>query len=257
MMERLLAVDVGNTTIVVGVFCDEVLCNHWVIGTHPERTADEYAVLLSNLFAQKGLSLDAMDGFVLACVVPPLLRVFQEIASRYVGVDPLVVDATLDVGMRILTDNPRELGADRIANALAARECYGAPAIVIDFSTAMTFDAISAEGDYVGDAIAPGIGIAADALFRQAARLPRVELTAPPSPLGTDTISSMQSGLIYGYVGLVEGMVARFKAELGGEAKVIATGEQASIIVPHTRVVDVVDPNLTLVGLRLIYQRNR
>jgi type III pantothenate kinase len=159
--------------------------------------------------------------------------------------------------MRILTDDPRELGADRIANAVAAQRLYGTPAIVIDFGTATTFDAISAEGDYLGNAIAPGLGIAADALFRQTARLPRVELVAPPSPVGTDTVSSIQSGLIYGYVGLVEGMVARLKAELGGNPRVIATGEQCAVIGRLTPVVDTIDPNLTLAGLRILYDLNR
>jgi type III pantothenate kinase len=257
MSEQVLAIDVSNTIIALGVYCDHGLCAHWSIATHAERTADEYAILITNLFNQRGIDLAATTGCVMACVVPPLVTTFQDVARRYLDVEPLVVSARLNTGMRILTEDPRELGADRIANAVAARRLYGTPAIVIDFGTATTFDAISAEGDYLGNAIAPGLGIAADALFRQTARLPRVELIAPPSPVGTDTVSSIQSGLIYGYVGLVEGVVARLKAELGGNPHVIATGEQCGVVGKLTPVVDTIDPDLTLAGLRILYDLNR
>jgi len=256
-MNDLLAIDVGNTTITLGVYRGDELVAHWSIATRRERTADEYAVLLESLFAQQGVKLSQIEHSVLGCVVPPLLSTFQEIGERYLSERPLVVGPGIELGLRICTDNPKELGADRVANALAAKRLYGTPAIVIDFSTATTFDAVSREGDYLGDAIAPGLGIAADALFRQTAKLPRVELTAPPSPIGRNTEESIQSGLVYGYVGLVEGMVERLRQELGEDARVIATGEHAALIARHTDVIQVVDPHLTLAGLRFIYELNR
>ncbi len=255
--DHLLAIDIGNTYIVMGVCNHDEMTAHWSIATDRERTADEHAVLLMSLFERHQITFDEIGGVVISASVPPLLTTFQEVCRRYFRVTPLVVGPGVKTGMRIRTDNPREVGPDRIANALAARELYGAPAIVIDFSTATTFDAISADGDYVGDAIAPGLGIAAEALFQQTAQLPRIELTAPPRAIGTNTIHSMQSGLIYGYVGLVEGMVRRFQAELQDGARVIATGELAEVIAPHTDVIQIVDPNLTLAGLRLIYRLNR
>jgi type III pantothenate kinase len=254
--DHLLAIDIGNTNIVFGICNQEEMTVHWSIATDRERTPDEYAALLMSLFQRDEMVFQDIEGVVLAASVPPLLTTFQEVCRRYFGLTPLIVGPGVATGVRIRTDNPREVGPDRIANALAARELYGAPAIVIDFSTATTFDAISAAGDYVGDAIAPGLRIAADALFQQTARLPRIELTAPPRAIGTNTVHSMQSGLVYGYVGLVEGMVRRFQAELGDGARVIATGEHAEIIVPHTTVIQIVDADLTLAGLRLIYQLN-
>ncbi len=255
--KHLLAIDVGNTSIVFGVCNDREMIAHWRIATDRERTADEYAIVLMSLFEQANLCFDDIEGCVMAVVVPPLLTTLQDMCRRYLKLAPLIVGPGVRTGMRIRTDNPREVGPDRIANAVAARELYGTPAIVIDFSTATTFDAISAEGDYVGDAIAPGLGIAAEALFQQTAQLPRIELTAPPRAIGTNTVHSMQSGLVYGYVGLVEGMVRRFQAELDNGARVIATGEQAEVIAPHTPVIEIVDPDLTLTGLRLIYALNR
>lgn len=252
----LLAIDISNTNIVLGVFRAQELAAHWTIATNPDRTADEYFVLLSSLFAQRGLTLHAVSGVIIASVVPPLLPTFLDVSRRYLNVTPLVVGPGIKTGIRIRTDNPREVGADRIANALAAQRLYGKPAIVVDFATATTFDAISAEGDYLGTAIAPGISIAAEALFRQAARLYRVELVAPPKAIGKSTVESMQSGLVFGYVGLVEGMVERLQRELGGSARVIATGEQAHLIADLTQVIEVVDTDLTLVGLRMIYEMN-
>lgn len=255
--DHLLAIDIGNTNIVFGVCNHEEMMAHWRIATDRERTADEHAVLLMSLFERDRMTFEDIEGVVISASVPPLLTTFQEVCRRYFGVTPLVVSPGVRTGVRIRTDNPREVGPDRIANALAARELYGTPAIAIDFSTATTFDAISADGDYVGDAIAPGLRIAAEALFEQTAQLPRIELTAPPRAIGTNTVNSMQSGVVYGYVGLVEGMVRRFQAELGNGARVIATGEHAEIIAPHTDAIEIVDPNLTLAGLRLIYALNR
>lgn len=254
--DHLLAIDIGNTNIVFGVCNRQEMTAHWSIATDRERTADEYAMLLMSLFEREGMVFENIGGVAVSASVPPLLGVFQDVCRRYLGVTPLVVGPGVKTGIRIRTDNPREVGPDRIANAVAARELYGTPAIVIDFSTATTFDAISADGDYIGDAIAPGLRIAAEALFKQTAQLPRIELTAPPCAIGTNTVHSMQSGLIYGYVSLVEGMVRRFQAELQNGARVIATGELAEIIAPHTETIQAVDPNLTLAGLRLIYQLN-
>jgi len=256
MIMHLLAIDISNTHIVLGVFRGQALAAHWTIATNPDRTADEYAVVINSLFAQRGLAVKDVTGSVIANVVPPLLPTFLDVCRRYLNVTPLVVGPGIKTGIRIRTDNPREVGADRIANALAAQRLYGRPAIVVDFATATTFDAISAEGDYLGAAIAPGVSIAAEALFRQAARLYRVELTPPPRAIGKSTVESMQSGLIFGYVGLVEGMVDRLQQELGGKAHVIATGEQAHLIARLTRVIQVVDVELTLIGLRMIYELN-
>jgi type III pantothenate kinase len=189
-------------------------------------------------------------------VVPPLLPAFQELCQRYLHVTPLVVGPGIKTGVRVATDDPREVGADRIVNALAVKRLYGAPAIVIDFGTATTFDVVSAEGDYLGGAIAPGIGISAEALYRYTAKLPRIELAAPKSPIGKNTVASMQSGVILGYVCLVEGMIARFQKELGGKARVVATGGLAGVIAKETTVIEAVNPDLTLEGLRLIYEMN-
>lgn len=254
---HLLTIDIGNTNIVFGVCNRETMIGHWSIATDRERTADEYAVLLMSLLDRQAMTFDDVGDVAISASVPPLQATFQEVCRRYLDVVPLIVGPGVKTGVSIRTDNPREVGPDRIANALAAREQYGAPAVVIDFSTATTFDAVSAAGDYVGDAIAPGLRIAAEALFEQTAQLPRIEMTAPPRAIGTNTVHSMQSGLVYGYVALVEGMVRRFQAELGNGARVIATGEHADVIAPHTNVIDVVDPDLTLTGLRLIYELNR
>lgn len=255
--DHLLTIDIGNTNINFGVCNHTEMIAHWSIATDQARTADEYAMLLMSLFERKRMVFDDIAGVAISASVPPLLGTFQDVCRRYLGVTPLIVGPGVKTGVRIRTDNPREVGPDRIANALAVRELYGAPAIVIDFSTATTFDAISAEGDYVGDAIAPGIRIAAAALFEQTAQLPRIELTAPPHAIGANTVHSMQSGLVYGYVALVEGMVRRFQAELGNGACVVATGEHAEVIAPHTDTIEAVDMGLTLAGLRLIYELNQ
>ena len=252
----LLAFDIGNVHIVIGLFDGERLAGHWTIATRAERTPDEYFVLLESLFQMGGYSARDVDGVVLASVVPPLTRTFERVAEG-LSCPPVVVGPGTRSGVRLRIDNPRELGPDRIANAVATIRQYGTPAIVVDFATATTFDAIAANGDYLGVAIAPGIDIAAEALFRQTSQLLLVELTPPPSPIGRNTVQSLQSGLVYGYVGLVEGMVARLKVELGAEAMVIATGDRAEIIAPNTTCLDRIDPDLTLMGLRLIYEMNR
>ena len=253
----LLVMDVGNTNVTLGVFRGQELAASWRLRTEVHRTSDEYAVLLKSLLAGEGLSPSDISEAVLASVVPPLVAVLQESMGKHLGIRPLVVEAGIKTGVRICTDNPREVGADRICNALAAYRLYGGPAIVIDFGTATTFDVVSEGGDYLGGAIAPGIEVALEALFQHAAKLPSIEFTRPKHAIGKNTVASMQSGLIFGYVGLVEGIVRRIKRELGGRARVIATGGQAEVIVRESSMVEVVDPDLTLVGLRMIHELNR
>jgi type III pantothenate kinase len=253
----LLAIDIGNTNITLGVFEDERLRATWRLATAHERMPDEYGILLSQLLAHQRLVVEQITGVALASVVPALTGVFREVSRGYLGQDPLVVDAGVKTGVRIRYENPREVGADRVVDCAAVKAKYGGPACVVDFGTATTFDAITAEGDYLGGAIAPGIAIAAEALFARAARLYRVEIAPPPRAIGTNTVMAMQSGIFFGYVGLVEGMVARFRRELGEDMKVIATGGLAEKIARATPVIQHVDPWLTLEGLRIIYDLNR
>ncbi len=254
---RVLGIDIGNTNIVLGVYEGDELIAYWRMSTSPHRMADELAVLINAFFAHDGLSFSEIGDGIISSVVPPLLPVFEEFCSRYMGIEPLVVEPGTKTGMRILYDNPQEVGADRIVNAVAAERLYGTPLIVIDFGTATTFDVISKEGDYLGGAIAPGVTVAAEALVQRTAKLPRVELVVPARAIGTNTISSMQSGIMYGYVSLVEGMVARLREELDGEARVIATGGLAEHIAYQTPAIEAVDQNLTLEGLLLLYKLNR
>jgi len=253
----LFCVDIGNTNVVMGLYEGAVLATHWRVATDHQRMADEYGMLVLDLFERSAQQPSAVEGVIMASVVPPLTAVFDKLARRYLGREPLIVDAGIHTGVRILLDNPKEVGADRVVNVVAAYHRYGGPACVVDLGTGTTFDLISAEGDYLGGAIAPGIGIAADALFQRTAKLPRIDLVRPPSAIGKNTVQAMQSGLLLGYVGLVEGLVARFRAELGPEMKVIATGGLASLIAAETTVIDAVDPWLTLEGLRLIWEMNR
>jgi type III pantothenate kinase len=253
----LLAIDIGNTDITFGVFEGEKLRATWHMETDIHRMADEYAALLLNLMRQQGLEIANIKAIVLCSVVPPLISTFDELFQRYFHITPLVVGAGVKTGVRIRMDNPREVGADRIINAAAAHHLYGGPVIVTDLGTATSFDTVSKEGDYLGGAIAPGIMSAAEALFTRAAMLPRVELTHPKRAIGTNTIAAMQSGVIFGYVALIEGLVARIQKELKEKAKVIATGGYASLIAKETKVFDEINPDLTLIGLRLIYQMNQ
>ena len=252
----LLAIDIGNTNISLGLFEGEHLGPCWRIRTIHDKMPDEYGILLDQLFRHRDRSAEQVTGICIASVVPPLTQVFESVCSEYLGHTPLIVDAGVRTGVRIRTDNPREVGADRVVNAAAAGAFYSVPACVVDFGTSTTFDAVSEEGDYLGGAIAPGIGISAQALFERTAKLPRIELTRPPAAIGRNTAHAMQSGLLFGYVGLVEGMVARFRGELGAGMCVIGTGGLAGVIARETDVLDVVDPWLTLNGLRLIYQLN-
>ena len=253
----LFCIDIGNTNIVMGLYDGAELRRHWRISTDAHKMPDEYAVLLWNLFAQGEVALGQVTGTIIASVVPPLTGVFQEVCQALFGAPALVVDAGVKTGVRIRYENPREVGADRVANAAAVLRLYGAPACVVDFGTATTFDAISRVGDYLGGAIAPGVQVSAEALYRTTAKLPRIDVARAPSAIGRNTVQSMQSGVLYGYVGLVEGMVARFRAELGDDMHVIATGGLASLVAAETDVIQAVDPWITLKGLRFIWELNQ
>ena len=252
----LLAVDIGNTNVTLALFEGERLVADWRVTSHRERTADELAVELSQLFNLRGCDLDVVTGVVISSVVPNLNPALIEASRRYLNCEPVMVGPGVKTSVRVRYENPKDVGADRIANALAAFSKYGGPVVVIDFGTAVTYDAISAEGDYLGGAIAPGVEISLDALVSHTAMLRRVEAVAPDTVIGRNTIASIQSGLIWGFVAQVEGMVERMIAELGGKATVIATGGQAGMVAGLTHVIQAVDPLLTLEGLRLIYLQN-
>lgn len=254
----LLAVDVGNTQTQLGVFRDDKLIHQWRASTDQSRTADELALMFGEFLSLADLSFSRqITGVVLASVVPRSTQELREMTERYFGFAPVVVEPGIKTGIAILTDNPREVGADRIANAVAARELFpGQPAIVVDFGTAITVDAVSADGEYLGGAIAPGIDTAATALFQSTAQIARVELVAPLSAIGKTTVTSVQSGTVFGTAGLVDGLVERVMAELGGDARIVATGGLAAVVVEHCKRVDLVEPLLTLNGLRLIYEKN-
>ena len=259
----LLAIDVGNTNIVLGVFEGTQLTRSWRLATLRERTADEIGILVGQLFASSGLDVRAVSGIIVASVVPPLTRTVEEMVSRYFGRAPMTVDPGTNTGMPVLYTPPSDVGADRVVNGVAAYEMYGrptkSPVIIVDFGTATTFDVISAAGEYLGGVICPGIGISADALFARAARLPRVDVRKPPAIIGQTTVTSMQAGLFFGYVAMVDGIVERIRAELagGGQAACIATGGMADVLAADTSSIQHVEPDLTLQGLRLIWERSR
>jgi len=252
----LLAIDVGNSHTVVGVYNGEDLRGQWRIGTRRERTADEYALVISSLLAQASLKPDDITDAVFSSVVPPALSDLATMARRHFQVEPLLIDAGVDTGLSLRVDNPAEVGADRMVNAVAAYHKYGGPLIVVDFGTATTFDVISRQGEYLGGAICPGIMISLEALVSRAAKLPKVELVKPKAVIGKNTVANMQSGMINGYAALVDGLVAKMKAELSEEPRVIATGGLASTVASEAAAIDEVDELLTLEGLRLIYERN-
>jgi type III pantothenate kinase len=253
----LLTIDVGNTNINIGVFDGKKLKGTWKVTTAVHRMPDEYASLLLNLFERRSTDASQITDAILCSVVPTLVGVFEEVCRRYLKVSPLVVESGVKTGVRICLDNPREVGTDRVVNAVAAHQLYGGSVIVIDLGTATTFDAVSEDGDYLGGAIAPGIAIATEALFTRTAALPRVELTHPKRAVGRSTVAAMQSGIVFGYAGLIEGIVARIQQEMGGKAKVVATGGYADLLARETPVIEVVNHELTLMGLRLIYEMNK
>ncbi len=258
----LLAIDVGNSNIVLGVFDGERLTESWRLVTMRERTADELGILITHLFERSRIDLARVDGIILSSVVPPLTGTMEEMCERYFEKRPLTVDPA-NTGMPVLYHPPTDVGADRVVNGVAAYETFGRatsmPVIVVDFGTATTFDAISKAGEYLGGVICPGIGISADALFQRAARLPRVDVRKPPSVIGQTTVTSMQSGLFFGYVSLVDGIVARMRAELedGDRALCVATGGMADVLAGETTAIQRVEKDLTLQGLRMIWARKR
>jgi type III pantothenate kinase len=252
----LLAIDVGNTNTVLGIYRGAELLRHWRLQTMAERTVDEYGVLLQGLFEAASLS-PRIDGAILSCVVPPMQNTVEAVSREYLKVDPITVGPGTKTGMPILYDNPKEVGADRIVNAVAAYERTRDTTIVVDFGTATTFDYISAKGEYVGGVITPGPGISLEALYQRAAKLYRVEMAKPPRVVGRNTIHAIQSGIIYGYVAMVDGLVRRIQEENGVTARVLATGGFAQLLAPESETIEEVDEFLTLDGLRILYERNR
>ena len=254
----LFCIDIGNTNIVLGLCDGDRILRHWRIRTEREITSDEVGILIGNLFSSSKVNAETITDVIIACVVPPLLNTMVEFSRRYFRVNPLVVDSETKTGMPILYDNPKEVGADRIVNSVAAYEKYRTALVAVDFGTATTFDCVSEEGAYLGGAIAPGVLISCEALFQKASRLPRVEIFArPKSVIAKDTISSMNVGIVYGYAGLVDGIVNRIKKEMGRDLKVVATGGLAPLICEVAESIDHVEEYLTLEGLMIIFKRNR
>jgi type III pantothenate kinase len=253
----LLVIDVGNTNTVLGVFQGPQLLSQWRLTTNREQTADEYGILIRNLLSLESAQRQEISGIMIASVVPPLNPVLAEMAEKYFRLKPSFLGPGTRTGMAIHYENPQEVGADRIANSVAAFEKYGGPCIIVDFGTAITFDVVSEKGEYLGGVIAPGIGVSAEALFEHTARLPRVEIREPDRVIGTNTVASIQSGLFYGAVGLMDGILDRLSAELGHNTKVVATGGQASLVAGASKYKPPVDASLTLEGLRIIYERSQ
>ena len=255
---NLLALDIGNTQTVLGLYIDNKLVMDWRVGTHRHFTADEYTIILKDLFRllPEG-NAPRLDGVAISCVVPPLLPVMDKLFRKYYDIVPLVISAEMDCGLPLEVDNPSEVGADRIVNSVAGFSKYGGPLIIVDFGTATTFDVVSERGEFLGGAITPGIAISLDALFNQTSKLPKVELVRPKKVIGKNTVSVMQAGIYYGYVGLVDGIVSRMKTELQQEATVVATGGFSSLLAPSSETIDHVSGNLTLEGLKIIYNRQK
>lgn len=253
----LLVIDIGNTHTVLGLYEGEECRHHWRCASDRGKTEDEYAVLLRQMLAMAEVDFAAVGAVAISSTVPPLVDVWQKLCRKYLGVSALVITNEVNTGMKILLDNPREIGPDRIVNSVAGRAKYGNSLIVIDLGTATTFDCVSVDGEFLGGVIAPGVGVSADALVGRTAKLPRVEFDVPERALATNTVQALQSGLVYGFAGLLDGIVRRLKQEMGGEVKVIATGGLSSTIAKATEEVDLVDTMLTLDGLRILYEMNK
>ncbi|WP_018888025.1 type III pantothenate kinase [Paenibacillus massiliensis] len=253
----ILVVDIGNTNIVLGIYHNRELLHHYRILTSRQSTEDEYGVLIHNLFGMKSISFQDIEGVIISSVVPPLVKVLEQMCTKYIGKTPLIVGPGIRTGLNLRYENPREIGADRIVNAVAAVEQYGGPLVVVDFGTATTFDCIDDQRNYLGGVIVPGIGISTEALYQRASKLPRIELEKPKKVIGRNTVSAMQSGIIYGYAGQVDGIVARIRQEMQAEPTVIATGGLAELIAGETTSIQEIAPLLTLDGLRIIFERNR
>lgn len=252
----LLALDIGNTNVTVGVFEGEAIRSTWRLASDPHKLADEYAVLMMNLLPRNGIEFPAITDVAICSSVPPLVLTFEELSQRYFGIKPLVVGTGIKTGVRVLYEDPRAVGADRVTDAVAAYRLYGGPVIVVDCGTATVLDAVTVEGDYLGGAIAPGIQVAVDALVSNTSMLRRIELVRPKHAIGRNTVHSMQSGIIFGYVGLIEGLIRRFQEELHARATVVGTGGLAGVIARECPAIDVVNPDLTLQGLRIIHEMN-
>ncbi|MCF6094681.1 type III pantothenate kinase [Microaerobacter geothermalis] len=253
----LLVMDVGNTNIVIGVYKGGDLEHHWRIATNRNQTEDEYGIIVKNLFHDAGLFVGEIKGIVISSVVPPLMFALERMSEKYFNQKPMIVGPGIKTGLNIKTENPREVGADRIVNAVAAIQLYGTPLIIVDFGTATTFCYVNEEGHLMGSAIAPGIQISTEALYSKAAKLPRIELAKPPSVVGRNTITAMQSGIFYGFVGQVDGIVGRMKEISMSEPTVVATGGLAELIAKESKHIDIINPFLTLQGLQIIFERNR
>ncbi|MGZ4135322.1 MAG: type III pantothenate kinase [Tumebacillaceae bacterium] len=253
----ILVLDVGNTNITLGVYKEKELLEHWRLATVRERTEDEMGILIKNMFADRGIDPKDIQGIAISSVVPPLMFALEKMSVKYFGLKPIVVGPGVKTGLNIKYENPREVGADRIVNAVAALEKYGGPMIIVDFGTATTFCVLNERGDYMGGVVAPGIAISTEALYMRAAKLPRIEITRPASVVGRNTISSMQSGVLYGFTGQVDGIVSRIKKEYNLPFKVIATGGLSSMIASESYEIDIKDDNLTLDGLRIIWDLNQ
>ncbi|WP_342603719.1 type III pantothenate kinase [Peribacillus sp. FSL E2-0159] len=253
----IFVLDVGNTNTVLGAYDEDILKYHWRIETNRHKTEDEYGMVIKSLLQHEDLSFDQFDGIIISSVVPPIMFALERMCKKYFGIKPLIVGPGIKTGLNIKYENPREVGADRIVNAVAGIQEYGSPLIIVDFGTATTYCYINEDKQYMGGAIAPGINISTEALYSKAAKLPRIEISRPEGIIGKNTVSAMQAGILYGYVGQVEGIVNRIKAQSNLEPTVIATGGLATLIANESTVIDVVEPFLTLKGLQLIYKRNR
>lgn len=252
----LLVFDVGNTNVVLGVYQGEELIKHWRLSTQRNQTVDEWGISMCNLFMHSGIDYHAVKDIIISSVVPPIMPTLEEMTRQYFNIEPIIVGPGIKTGMPLLYENPREIGADRIVNAVAGYELYGGPLIIVDFGTATTFCVISAKGEYMGGAITAGLAIAMESLFQKTAKLPRIELAKPKNVIGRNTVASIQSGLIYGYIGQVDGIARRIKTEINSDAFVLATGGIADLIAKESEEINHVDPLLTLEGLKILYQRN-